>query len=66
MVVMDRGCNWQLVAWAFNVILLLPSYFDLSEIIVFAGYLPVTPALPVRERTSMTPSRGATHWSGEI
>ena len=51
---MGSWCNWPLVVWAF-IVILLRSHFDLSEIIAFARYLPVTPALPVTSETCPLP-----------
>ena len=42
------------MVWAFIVILLF-FYLDLSEIIAFASYLPVTLALPVTSATGPLP-----------
>ena len=42
------------MVWASTVILLL-FYFHISEIIAFARYLPVTPALPVTSETCPLP-----------
>ena len=44
------------MVWAFTVILLLSSLsFHLSEIIVFARYIPITHALPVTSETCPLP-----------
>ena len=53
-VVMGGWCNGQLVVWAFILLIYYFLHFDLSKIIAFARYLPVTPALPVRN-LSITP-----------
>ena len=52
------------MAWAYIVILLYFLHFDLSEIIAFDRYLPVTPALPVTSETCPLPLDYST-WIGK-
>ena len=58
---MGSWCNGQLVVWAaggmgiYSDFTMYFLHFDLSEIIAFDTYLPITPALPVTSETCPLP-----------